>query len=50
VTNGNLICPQNYLPCDPKGNLEFTVCYPKGSSEAKSCPITSIELKNNNIS
>jgi hypothetical protein len=50
VTNGNLVCPENYLPCDPKGNLEFTVCYPRDSTEAKSCPITSIEFKNNDIS
>lgn len=50
VTNGNLVCKNDYLPCDPKGNIEFTFCYHKDSTQANSCPITSIEFKNNDIS
>ena len=27
VVNGTLQCNQGFLPCDPRGNPEYTVCY-----------------------
>jgi hypothetical protein len=49
-TNGTLQCNQGYLPCDPKGNPEFTVCYKQGELLANVCPITSIQFQGNDIS
>ena len=42
-----LSCEPGWLPCDSRGSVEFTVCYPVTGSVANDCPITSISFKNN---
>jgi hypothetical protein len=44
-----LTCQKGYLPCDPKGNPEFTICYPITGSIQNDCPITSIRFKNGDL-
>jgi len=49
--SGNILkCPDGYLPCDDKGDLDKTICRANTTAASAVCPITSIGFNNSDIS